>query len=245
MNYQNLPIATRMAALMLAAHKGGGDDEHLPADQQHAGFMTPQQWLKFRSGIGYRERTYETDLLKLNPGRYWGNGFVNGVPGDDNKGLAYINIDKIDDTHSIYKQTMSYNGKTYVKITHGKNDDLPNGFGEEQKAYTLWEGGVSKAGVTFQLSDSINKFEQLEFTLRTTAKVDVITVKRRDNMVVNARDDLWDSSIGVSFYECLFDVVSDNSTRITLSKNISYALSGDKLAENTDVAEVWKIRGIS
>lgn len=245
MNYQNLPIATRMAALMLAAHKGGGDDEHLPADQQHAGFMTPQQWLKFRSGIGYRERTYETDLLKLNPGRYWGTGFVNGVPGDDNKGLAYINIDKIDDTHSIYKQTMSYNGKTYVKITHGKNDDLPNGFGEEQKAYTLWEGGVSKAGVTFQLSDSINKFYELEFTVCTTAKVDVVKVKRRDNMVVNARPDLWNSAIGISFYECLFDVVSDNSTRITLSKNISYALSGDKLAENTDVAQIWRIRGIS
>ncbi|KAF0463085.1 hypothetical protein GBP00_00105 [Pediococcus acidilactici] len=245
LNLLKLPWASGRVALMMAAHIGSGDDAHLPADNQHAGFLTPQQWLKFRSGVGYREHTYETDLLKLNPGRYWGVGFTNGAPGDDNKGMAYIDIDKIDDAHTMYRQTMSFNGKSYVKITHGNNDALPNGYGQECRSYTLWEGGVSRQGTTFQLSDSINKFSELEFTVCTTAKVDVVRVKRRDNMVVNARDDLWDSSIGVSFYECLFDVVSDNSTRITLSKNISYALSGNKLAENTDVAEVWKIRGIS
>lgn len=240
----NLPLASDKLALMLAAHLGSGDEAHLPADRQRAGFLYPEQFKKFMSAVGERQAPEQIDINKLKPGRYAGVGFTNGLPGEENAGLAYIDVDKIDDDHKMIKQTVSYNGKSYAKVTHGSNDALPNGFGEIRKCYTLWEGGISRQGTTFQLSDSVNKFDELEFTVCTTTKVDVIKVKRRDNMVITTRPDLVNATTGVAFYECLFDVEKDNPTRITLSSNISYAMY-DKLITNSDIAEIWKIRGIS
>lgn len=247
MNYQNLPTAARLSAIMLAAHQGSGDKAHLPADEEHNGFMTVEQLRMIKEGLGERlEIPDGSDMLSLKPGRYVTSNVKNGVDRDDTAGIAYIDVDSLDDKHIQYNHTIAYNGKSFHKIIHGygdgKNVSAPNGWGEDWRFYPLWKGGINKAGTTIQLTDNIDKFEFLSFVIATSSNTMLVTVKRRDEMVVDLTN-LANNQIGMSFYECVLQKDPKDNTKLLLKSNISYALF-DKLIDNTDFAEIWQIWGV-
>lgn len=247
MNYQNLPTAARLSAIMLAAHQGSGDKAHLPADEEHNGFMTVEQLRMIKEGLGERlEIPDGSDMLSLKPGRYVTSNVKNGVDRDDTAGIAYIDVDSLDDKHIQYNHTIAYNGKSFHKIIHGygdgKNVSAPNGWGEERRFYSLWQGGLNKAGTTIQLTDNIDKFEFLSFVVAASNNPKLVTVKQRDEMVINVTN-LVNNQIGMSFYECVLQKDPKDNTKLLLKSNISYALF-DKLINNTDFAEIWQVWGV-
>jgi hypothetical protein len=247
MNYQNLPTAARLAAIMLAAHRGSGDKAHLPADEEHNGFLTVEQLRMIKEGLGERLAIPDgSDMLALKPGRYVTSNVKNGVDRDDTSGIAYIDVDSLDDKHIQYNHTIAYNGKSFHKIIHGygdgKNVSAPNGWGEDWRFYSLWKGGINKAGTTIQLTDNIDKFEFVSFVIAVAGQEMLVTVKRNDEMVIDLTN-LLDNQIGMSFYECVLQKDPKDSTKLLLKSNISYALF-DKLINNTDFAEVWQVWGV-
>lgn len=247
MNYLSLPTASKLASIMLATHQQSGDKAHLPADEEHNGFLTVEQLRMIKEGLGERLTLPDgSDMLSLKPGRYVTSNIKNGVDRDDANGISYIDVDSLDDKHIQYNHTVAYNGRAFHKIIHGygdgKNVSAPNGWGEIKYVYPLWEGGLNKAGTTIQLTDNIEKFEYISFMVATSSNTEVITVKQRKEMVVDVTN-LVNSQLGLSFYECVFDKVDSDKTKLLFKSNISYAIF-DKLVENTDFAEIWAIWGV-
>lgn len=243
----DLPVAVQKAAIGLKAHIGSGDDAHLAADKEHNGFLTVEQLRMIKEGLGERLAIPDgSDMLSLKPGRYVTSNVKNGVNRDDTAGIAYIDVDSLDDKHIQYNHTIAYNGKSFHKIIHGngdgKNVSAPNGWGEEWRFYSLWKGGISKAGTTIQLTDNIDKFEFVSFVIAVAGQEMLVTVKRNDEMVIDLTN-LVDTQIGMSFYECVLQKDPKDSTKLLLKSNISYALF-DKLINNNDFAEIWQIGGV-
>lgn len=243
----DLPVAVQKAAIGLKAHIGSGDDAHLAADKEHNGFLTVEQLRMIKEGLGERLAIPDgSDMLSLKPGRYVTSNVKNGVDRDDTSGIAYIDVDSLDDKHIQYNHTIAYNGKSFHKIIHGygdgKNVSAPNGWGEDWRFYSLWKGGISKAGTTIQLTDNIDKFEFVSFVIAVAGQEMLVTVKRNDEMVIDLTN-LVDTQIGMSFYECVLQKDPKDSTKLLLKSNISYALF-DKLINNNDFAEIWQIGGV-
>ncbi|MDV2911472.1 hypothetical protein R0H03_06315, partial [Pediococcus acidilactici] len=199
----DLPVAVQKAVIGFQAHIGSGDDAHLPADEEHNGFMTVEQLRMIKEGLGERLAIPDgSDMLSLKPGRYVTSNVKNGVDRDDTSGIAYIDVDSLDDKHIQYNHTIAYNGRSFHKIIHGngdgKNVSAPNGWGENRRFYSLWKGGINKAGTTIQLTDNIDKYEFVSFVIAAAGKAMLVTVKRRDEMVIDLTN-LVDNQIGMSF----------------------------------------------
>ena len=97
-NFYNHKRALQTIANKLSAHIGSGDKAHLPADRQHAGFMTPDQLASLRQSLG--ERTHlapKTDIFKLAPGNYWGSDFINSSEPSGSLTILMIDVSQRDD----------------------------------------------------------------------------------------------------------------------------------------------------
>jgi len=168
-NFYNHKRALQTIANKLSAHIGSGDKAHLPADRQHAGFMTPDQLASLRQSLG--ERTHlapKTDIFKLAPGNYWGSDFINSSEPSGSLTILMIDVSQRDDGAKQFVEIESYTGSIKVYTTHtndaGVNDGAPKSWTSIDRVITLWEGSVSSSGAVFQLTDNFWKFKKLRIT---------------------------------------------------------------------------------
>lgn len=52
----DLPLAAKRSSLKKYVDEGSGDDAHMPADNQHSGFITAEMYKQLLSAIGDRFR---------------------------------------------------------------------------------------------------------------------------------------------------------------------------------------------
>lgn len=248
MEKQDLQFAEQLVSLMLSAHRKGGDGEHLPADRQHDGFFTVEQFKMLKEALGERVIIPDgSNVLQLKPGRYAFANPKDGVDRDDAAGLSYVDVNWFDNKHIQYGQTIAYNGINFQKIIHangdGKNTSAPNGWGKTLRAYSLWQGGASKVGTTITLADDGFKYKEFRITCVNAGGERVITVRRSNDMAINTTN-LADDALGsIQLQVNLTFQNANDGTKLTITKNFSHEDYGS-IAAGIDVTEIWEIEGL-
>ena len=121
----DLKKAVQNIADKLATHVGAGDGEHLPVDRQHAGFMTPEQYLGLFNAKGFRDNLPAgTDVMALPPGHYVGTNLVNSKFGKDDGTVLMIDVYQYRDASKQIFEITGSNGEIYYynKYVGGNGD---------------------------------------------------------------------------------------------------------------------------
>lgn len=247
----DLPLAAKRSSLKKYVDEGSGDDAHMPADNQHSGFITAEMYKQLLSAIGDRKHVNDgSDIYKLDPGRYFGQNLKNAPTGAETA-LLFIDVDRADQTndHKMYKITVAFTGQVYNHNKHvnagGTNASTPLGWATTEKYYPLWEGDVSKAGTILTITDNIYKFNKVRLTLNdSNSGEQEITVPRAAAMIAYLTYP-WLGQHGVSFFGIALKIkdASDNGgTKLIVDRNYSYSFT-DQWTDNTGICSLKKIEG--
>ncbi|WP_069825303.1 hypothetical protein [Pediococcus pentosaceus] len=248
----DLPLAAKRSSLKKYVDEGSGDDAHMPADNQHSGFITAEMYKQLLSAIGDRKHVDDaSDIYELDPGRYFGQNLKNAPTGAATA-LLFIDVDRADQTndHKEYKVVVAYTGQTYYRNKHvnsgGANASTPLGWSTVEKYYPLWEGNVSAADTVLTITDNIYKFKKVRLTLNDSNSGEHdITVPRAGAMIAYLTYP-WLSQHGVSFFGIALKIkdASDNGgTKLIVDRNYSYSLT-DQWTDNTRICSLKKIEGV-
>lgn len=202
-------------------HVGSGDQEHLPADADHAGFMTPKQVRELGYALGDKMiMPAGTDIFKLPPGHYAGTGFKGGTQTDS--AWEIIDIYRSSDSYWQYWETLSFSGEVFFQNRHlssnGKwNESAYDGWQKIEKSALLWSGSLSKVGTEITMTDAWRKFSYFRITVdNLNAFAPVLTVKRAPTISLVVQN-LASDSIAKDTFEAALEF---NETKAKLIENI-------------------------
>lgn len=231
---------------LLNAHIASGDSAHLPADQDHAGFMLPSDKSDISQSLGNRVLLpTNTDVFKLQPGHYVGTNLVNSALGPSDGSLLMIDVKKADSSHVQIKETYSYNSQIFVHTIHNTNNGAPTGWSKVLTSTSLWSGNASASGTVLTLSDDVRKFASLRFTLNNQNQfLPVIEVKNAVTISIPLTN-LVDRSPAVVAYEIHFSLNQSTGKTATITGNLSYLIQPTGVNNNTELLSVVDISGVS
>lgn len=233
----------------LNTHIGGGDSEHIPADKDHNGFLTVKQLYKIIEAAGTRTKLPEgTDILKLEPGHYWGQKLVNTTWKDGTDGITLVDVQEIDDNCKQFVEIESVTGSVYRYTTHlndmGQNYNAPSTWTAENRHALLWEGNVSAVGSKITLADNHWKYKKfLIFTNNQNGHVVGQEVIAHNSRTALQDVNNYDSQPFVASYEMQL-TFKDNTC--TIDSNSLYIITGDKtnVASTNSLMSIVRIEGI-
>lgn len=249
----DLPMAVKRNSLKKYVEEGSGDDSHLTADNQHAGYMDPAQYKKFLGAAGERESIDDgTDILTLAPGCYAGQNLKNTPLGENETALLYVDVSRAfqtNDHREIYV-TEAYTGHMYYHNDHvndaGKNVSAPKGWSRVEKYAPLWEGNTSKEGSVLTIADNVYKFDSLRITINNANSGEKkITVTRAAAMQAYMVYP-WIGQHGFSIFGVTLkikDPTDNGGTKLLIDRNWSYSYT-DQWIDSADLAMIKKIEGV-
>lgn len=143
----------------LAAHVGSGDEAHLTADNQHAGFMSTDEYEELKKASGtLTVLETGTDINELDPGNYQIND-ANGAP---DSGAYMYTILAGTAGIKIYWAIKNTTGQVYLK-TLPDNDAKPVGWTRIYRSATLWSGNVTDNNTAITLIESVYHYDRIRF----------------------------------------------------------------------------------
>lgn len=230
-------------------HVGGGDYEHMPADKDHNGFLTTKQLYKIIEASGTRTQLPDgTDILKLEPGHYWGQKLVNTTWKEGTDGITLVDVKEINEKYKQFTEIESVNGSIYKFTTHmndsGKNFNAPSVWTAENRHALLWEGSVSAVGSKITLADNQWKYKKmLIFTSNQNGHVVGQEVFAQNSQTSLQDINNFNDQPFVSSYEMQL-TFKDN--QCTINSNSFYVITGDKtnVASTKDLMSIVRIEGI-
>ncbi|MEH1647637.1 hypothetical protein AAHB41_06030 [Pediococcus pentosaceus] len=217
-------------------HVGAGDSEHMPADEDHNGFMTTEQVKELGYAMGDKMiMPAGTDIFKLPPGHYAGTGFK-GSTKEDNASWEIIDIYRSSDSYWQYWETMSFSGEVFFQNRHlgsdGQwNNSAYNGWQKIEKTAPLWSGNLSQVGTGITMTDEWRKFSYFRITVdNLNAFAPVLTVKRAPTISVVVHN-LASDAIAKDTFEAALQFDGKN---VKLIENIQNTVdaSGDHVVKN-------------
>ncbi|MGK4034601.1 hypothetical protein [Pediococcus acidilactici] len=220
------------------------------ANRQVPGQMSAEAFRKLKAAEGWREQLPDgTDIMKLKPGHYWGSKLVNSVVDANTATEQLIDVDWRADDSVQYRLTVTYTGETYYRVFHkanyGTNTDAPDGWSRAYKHYTLWEGNQSAVNSTITLTDTVNKFSDLCFTLETDASVEDIVYEKVANTISLHAFNVYDDpkNPGFSIYE---ETIHPVGNTITIIGNRKLEVLSGSVTDSTtsDLLRIRKIEGV-
>lgn len=230
-------------------HVGGGDYEHMSADKDHNGFLTVKQLYKIIEAAGTRTKLPEgTDILKLEPGHYWGQKLVNTTWKDGTDGITLVDVQEIDDNCKQFVEIESVTGSVYRYTTHlngaGQNYNAPSTWTAENRHALLWEGNVSAVGSKITLADNQWKYKKmLIFTSNQNGHVVGQEVIVQNNHLALQDINNYDTQPFMASYKMQL-TFKDNTC--TIDSNSLYIITGDKtnVASTINPLTIIRIEGI-
>lgn len=151
---------------VLYNHVRKGGDAHLPADKDSAGFMTPEMVGELEGANGaYQIKNNVDDIFKLPIGNWFVLGTTtNNTPVVD--GWHYISVKG--DIAGGRRQFSVQHSHTGRKWTYGLSGDgipglNPLKWRREWQSKELFSGSMKSIGDSFQIDDSFELFEYVEF----------------------------------------------------------------------------------
>lgn len=152
-------LSLQMLQGRLAAHVGSGDEAHLNADAQHAGFMSVEEFNELRKASGTLTVLQSgTSIEGLDPGNYQIND-ANGAP--DSGAYIYTILSGTAGI-KIYWAIKNATGQVYLKALP-ENDGKPVGWTRIYRKNLLWFGNVTDNNTTIQLTESVYHFDRVRF----------------------------------------------------------------------------------
>lgn len=143
----------------LAAHIGSGDEAHLNADDQHAGFMSVEEYNELKKASGTLTVLEPgVDIGGLDPGNYQIND-ANGAP--DSGAFMYTILAGTAEI-KIYWAIKNATGQVYLK-TLPENDVKPVGWTRIYRGKLLWSGNVTDNNTTLTLLESVYHYDKIRF----------------------------------------------------------------------------------
>lgn len=192
MDKYDLKKAVQNIADKLATHVGAGDGEHLPVDRQHAGFMTPEQYLGLFNAKGFRDNLPAgTDVMALPPGHYVGTNLVNSKFGKDDGTVLMIDVYQYRDASKQIFEITGSNGEIYYYNKYvGGNGDVnkysPTGWAKIERYIPLWEGSISDTTTRANFVDCADKYPYLRITTTNNiGSVKQTIVKNQQELIIN------------------------------------------------------------
>ena len=224
---------------------------NIPADNDRAGKMTPQHYQKLMIALGNRKKLDAgTDIFKLSPGHYYGNGLINSTWPSGNDGVTLIDVEEIPGGgFKQIREIESVSGTVYYYTTHtneaGVNHDAPIGWTTQERRALLWQGDVSAVGSKITLTDRYSKYKKIGITVDDQnghREVHDVTLNNGVG-IVNTTNNYNDSVI-VASYEIELGF-KDNGC--TINRNTLYVVAGggtNNISTDKDILSVIKIEGI-
>lgn len=224
-----------------------GKSQHLPADIDRSGFMTPDQVLALKEALGARTGLAEgTDILKLDPGHYWGINLVNSSYPSGDSGVLIIDVAKAGDNYIQIKEWESVYGRLKTRTIHknedGENYSAPSGWLSNERVSLLWQGSATSVGTTFVLNDLYTKYDNLIiYTDNHNSGVKGHRVPIREQVTLTDTQN-FNSMALVDSYEVL--VGFDKKTcKITFSNHLTIG-ANDIANVTTDLLTIIKVEGV-
>ncbi|MDB8858800.1 hypothetical protein [Pediococcus acidilactici] len=220
------------------------------ANRQVSGQMSAEAFRKLKAAEGWREQLPDgTDIMKLKPGHYWGSKLVNSVVDANTATEQLIDVDWRADDSVQYRLTVTYTGETYYRVYHkanyGTNTNVPDGWSRAFKHYTLWQGDQSTVNSTMTLTDTVDKFLELRFTLETDASGEDIMYEKVAKTISLHAFNVYDDpkNPGFSIYEETVHPVGD---KITIIGNRKLEVLSGSVTDSTtsDLLRIRKIEGV-
>ena len=151
---------------VLYNHVGKGGDAHLPADKDSAGFMTPEMVGELEGANGAYQIKYDVeDILKLPIGNWLVSGTkTNNTPMDS--GWHYISIKgDVAGGRRQFSVQHSHTGRKWTCgwSANGEAGLNPLKWRREWQTKELFAGSMKSLGDSFQIEDSFDLFEYVEF----------------------------------------------------------------------------------
>lgn len=151
--------AVQMLQGKLAAHIGSGDEAHLTADAQHAGFMSVNEFNELRKASGTLTVLESgTSIADLTPGNYQ----INDASGSPDTGAYVYTILAGTAGIKIIWAIKNATGQVYLKALP-ENDGKPAGWTRIYRKSLLWSGNVTDNNTTIQLTESVYHFDRIRF----------------------------------------------------------------------------------
>lgn len=150
-----------LAYRAIKGHIGAGDDAHLPADDEHNGFLTADGFTKLKEAAG--ERTiadYQSDVMALDPGRYEVNKPTNAPI--TAVGLCEVEISVSGDGRKQIWLLESGSGRLWYYNTHIGGAVMLTGWTRVFRNVKLWEGDVSENNQELHFTMPAGGFERIK-----------------------------------------------------------------------------------
>lgn len=145
----------------IKAHIGAGDDAHLPADEEHNGFLTSSGFKKITAASG--ERTiadYQSDVMALDPGHYEVNKPKNAPV--TAVGLCEVEISQSYDGRKQIWLLESGTGRLWYYNTHTNGQVMLAGWTRIFRNVKLWEGDASENNQELHFTMPAGGFEMIK-----------------------------------------------------------------------------------
>lgn len=232
----------------LDEHVGSnGKSQHLPADVDRSGFMTPEQVLDLNEALGKRTKLDEgTDVLTLQPGKYWGINLVNSSYQSGDDGILMVDVAKAGDNYVQIKEWESVFGRLKTRTIHknkdGENYSAPSGWATNERISLLWQGDVSTVGTTVVLNDLYTNYDKLIiYTDNHNGGIKGHKVLIRESMTLTDTQNFNGSPYADSYEVSLS--LDKKSCKITFSNHLTIGSNG-VTSVTTDLLSILKIEGV-
>lgn len=243
----NLINAVRLLLIAIKHHIGTGDDAHAVADDEHAGFISPEMYAQIRSGNGTRQLLpVGTDVLTLGAGRYWGYQLKNIVNGSS--GVFLIDVDYLgDSSKKVIDVVQSATGQKYSYSQHnGGQESIPKGWRESKQSFVLWSGNASAINQTLTFADLYTKYRYLKVYVTVPDGAKECRMFDMSSVSYNVTN-LWnnDDAPAESHYELTLEGnASKDGYIIRINHRFDMATNGSLKSVNNGLLQVTQIEGV-
>lgn len=151
----------------LETHIGdGGSGVHALANNKVPGFMGPKEFGNIQSIFKSRKPAYGRDINELEPGFYYGSGFVNAPSSVDAAAFCEVDVNLSIDGYKQITFRHNFENRVWTRTQH---KGVYGSWACNRQETLLWSGSVSEPNRPMHFAAAYTDFKSLKFVTTSTS----------------------------------------------------------------------------